>query len=193
MADSFQNAAKKTAELTENTADSVKKSLFEFMNGSDDFQKGTKKTIDLTLQTAKMTNDILKKALSELMNGSAAKKGKMSLKQLESKSGEKLESIEVTENNIGDFLNTARKYDVDFALKRDRSTSPPTYHVFFQTSKAENFQRAFSEYASIKGSQIERKKAPFDRQKLKERAKEIANKPLEKIDKSHEKHKEISL
>ena len=51
MADSFQNAAKKTAELTENTADSVKKSLFEFMNGSDDFQKGTKKTIDLTLQT----------------------------------------------------------------------------------------------------------------------------------------------
>ena len=37
-----------------------------------------------------------------------------------------LDSIEVSDRNIGDFLNTARKYDVDFALKRDKSTSPPT-------------------------------------------------------------------
>ncbi len=55
----------------------------------------------------------------------------MTYKQLQAKSPSKLDSIEVSDRNIGDFLKTARKYDVDFALKRDKSTSPPTYHVFF--------------------------------------------------------------
>ena len=59
----------------------------------------------------------------------------MTFKQLENKCKSKLESIEVTENNIGDFLSTARKYDLDFALKRDKSTTPPTYHVFFSANK----------------------------------------------------------
>lgn len=42
----------------------------------------------------------------------------MSYRQLENKAASKLDSIEVSESNIGDFTATARKYDVDFALKK---------------------------------------------------------------------------
>jgi hypothetical protein len=160
---------------------------------SDDFQKGTQKTIDITVQATKITKDVLQDVLSEFMNGSVEKKGKITLRQLERKSQSKLESIEVTDNNIRDFLNTAKKYNVDFALKRDKSTSPPTYHVIFQTDKSDNFNRAFMEYAAKKGNQIEQQKAPYNRQKLKERAQEIAAQPRERNDKVRERTKENSL
>ena len=93
-----------------------------------------------------MTADILKSALQEFMNGKAEKSGRMTYKQLESKSPSKLDSIDVSADNIGDFLKTARKYDVDFALKADKSTEPVTYHVFFSAAKTEDFKRAFTEY-----------------------------------------------
>lgn len=160
---------------------------------TDDFQKGVNKTLDITVQTGKLTNETLKTALREFLNGSAEKKGRMSMKQLESKSRGKLESIEITDNNIRDFLSVAKKYDIDFSLKRDKSTSPPTYHVFFQSNKADNFNRAFSEYACKKEQQIEKQKAPYNRQKLKEKAQEIANQPKERKEKVRERSKENSL
>ena len=113
-----------------------------------DFESGARKTIALTVQTEKLTSDILKTAMQEFLSGRAEKKGKMSFRQLEKQSKSKLDSIEVTENNISDFLKTARKYEVDFAIKRDKSASPPKYHVFFSADKTENFKKAFTEYAS---------------------------------------------
>lgn len=83
-----------------------------------DFENGAKKTIDLSVQTEKITSDILKNAMAEFLDGNAEKKGRMTIRQLQKKCHSKLESIEITENNIADFLQTARKYDVDFALKK---------------------------------------------------------------------------
>ncbi len=107
-----------------------------------DYENGAKKTIDISIKAEKMTADVLKSALQEFMSGKAEKKGRMTYKQLQAKSPSKLDSIEVSDRNIGDFLKTARKYDVDFALKRDKSTTPPTYHVFFSAAKTEDFKRA---------------------------------------------------
>lgn len=160
---------------------------------ADDFQKGSLKTIDITVQTAKMTEDLLKQAMQEFLNGTAEKTGKMSLRQLENKSQGKLESIEITDNNIRDFLDVAKKYDVDFAMKRDKSTEPSTYHVFFQSSKADNFNRAFAEYANKKANQIEKQETMFNRQKLKERTNEIAQQPRQQKDKVRVRCKENSL
>ena len=100
-----------------------------------DFESGTRKTIDLSVKAEKITSDVLRLAMQEFMSGKAEKKGRMTYKQLQAKSPSKLDSIEVSDRNIGDFLKTARKYDVDFALKRDKSTTPPTYHVFFSAAK----------------------------------------------------------
>lgn len=89
-----------------------------------DYENGAKKTIDISIKAEKMTADVLKSALQEFLSGKAEKKGRMTYKQLQAKSPSKLDSIEVSDRNIGDFLKTARKYDVDFALKRDKSTEP---------------------------------------------------------------------
>ncbi len=95
-----------------------------------DYESGAKKTIDISIKAEKMTADVLKSVLQEFLSGKAEKKGRMTYKQLQVKSASKLDSIEVSDRNIGDFLKTARKYDVDFALKRDKSTSPPaTRHI----------------------------------------------------------------
>ena len=121
-----------------------------------------------------MTTDILKSALKEFMNGKAEKHGRMTYKQLESKSPSKLDNIDVSSENIGDFLKTARKYDVDFALKSDNSTKPATYHVFFSAAKTDDFKRAFMEYLG-KGQQPE--KAQFTREMLHKQAQQIARQP----------------
>lgn len=154
-----------------------------------DFESGIKKTIDLSMQAEKITSDILKSAMAEFLDGKAEKKGRMSFRQLEKKSKSNLESIEVTENNIADFLQTARKYDVDFALKRDKSTSPPTYHVFFSANKNESFNKAFSEYAGKMTDKLTR--GEMSRDVLKKEARKIAQQPRKK-EKVREKTKDMS-
>ena len=138
-----------------------------------DFENGTRKTIDISVKAEKMTADILKSALQEFLSGKAEKKGRMTYRQLQEKSVSKLDSIEVSDQNIGDFLKTARKYDVDFALKRDRN-NPPTYHVFFSAAKTEDFKKAFSEYI---GKGQGKKRGEFTREQIQQQAQKVANKP----------------
>lgn len=149
---------------------------------ASDFESGIKKTIDLSVQSEKMTADILKTAMQEFLSGKAEKKGRMTYRQLEKKSHSKLESIEVTENNISDFLDTARKYDVDYALKKDTSTQPPTYHVFFSADRSDSFKKAFTEYAG-KMQDKTQKRGEITREQIKHEASRVA-------DKSRRKHKQ---
>ena len=156
-----------------------------------DFETGTRKTIALTVQAEKLTSDILKSAIQEFLSGKAEKKGRMSFRQLEKQSHSRLDSIEVTDNNIADFLQTARKYEVDFAIKRDKSASPPTYHVFFSADKTENFKKAFTEYASrIAGKSP--KRGEISREQLKEEAVRVSSLPRKKH-KEREKKREQSI
>lgn len=141
-----------------------------------DMAKATSKTIDLTFKTQKLTSDVLKAAMRDFLSGSAQKSGKMSFKELSKENG-KLENIEVTENNIKDFLNVAKKYDVDFAVKRDGKSEPQTYHVFFSANKAENFKRAFTEYAAVKSNEIKPKRGEMSREQLNKQAEKIAKQP----------------
>jgi len=150
-----------------------------------DFESGAKKTIDISIKAEKMTADVLKSALQEFLSGKAEKKGRMTFKQLQAKSPSKLDSIEVSDRNIGDFLKTARKYDVDFALKRDKSTQPPTYHVFFSAAKTEDFKRAFSEYL---GKGQGKKRGEFTREKMQQQAQKVASRPRKQ--KQREKSRE---
>ena len=144
-----------------------------------DFESGTKKTIDLTMKTEKTTSEILKTAMQEFLSGKAEKKGRMSYRQLENKSASKLDSIEVSESNIGDFTATARKYDVDFALKKDKSTQPPTYHVFFSAAKSDSFKKAFTEYAG-KMQDKTQKRGEITREQIKKEASRAASKARQK-------------
>lgn len=152
-----------------------------------DFESGTKKTIDISVKAEKMTADVLRSALQEFLSGNAEKKGRMFYRQLQDKSVSKLDSIEVSDRNIGDFLKTARKYDVDFALKRDKNTQPTTYHVFFSAARTEDFKRAFSEYIG-KGQGKIKPRGEFTREQLQKDAQRIAGKPRKR--KQREKTRE---
>lgn len=108
----------------------------------------SKKTIDVVIQATKLTVDIFRNAIYDLTTKrNYESRGNVRLGQL-MKQG-KLDSIEITENNIKSFLDVAKKYDVSYALKRDSSTSPPTYHVFFTGRDTESLNKAFKEYVGV--------------------------------------------
>lgn len=110
----------------------------------------SKKTIDVVIQATKLTVDIFRNVIYDLTTKrNYESRGNVRLGQL-MKQG-KLDSIEITDNNIKSFLDVAKKYDVSYALKRDSSTSPPTYHVFFTGRDTETLNRAFKEYVEYVG------------------------------------------
>lgn len=157
-----------------------------------DIESDVRKTIDLTVQTSRITEDILKSCMQQFLTNSATKKGKMSINALQKKNGAKLESIAISEANIRSFLETAKKYDVDFALKRDRTTEPATYHVLFSSSKTENIKRAFTEYADKKRCSIEKpQRGETSRSQLRKEAREAAKQPR-KRERTRERSKEVS-
>ena len=73
--------------------------------------------------------------------------GKQSLKQLKAH-GASLTNIEVTEANIGAFNPCAKKYGVDFTLRKDKTTQPPHYIVIFKAKDADNLEQAFREFTA---------------------------------------------
>lgn len=132
--------------------------------------------MDFLVQTSCVSSDLLKEIMRDYLSGKKQKSGLKSFNKL-AKTGV-LESIEITDNNIKDFLSTAKKYDIDFALTRDKSTSPPTYRIFFQSGKEENFQKAFNEYAFGTSKKLDKKSVTqvVNREQIKQNAKVISEK-----------------
>lgn len=122
-------------------------------------EETTQKTISLVIKGGKIDAQILKASLKFFLNqaqkqkskGQAKKdipvKGKQTLKELSAQGG-KLTNIQVTEKNIGSFDRVARKYCIDYALKKDKTVSPPTYYVFFRAKDLDVMTAAFKEYTS---------------------------------------------
>ena len=108
-----------------------------------------RKIIALSMKTGKLTVQVLQAALKKYLQHRAKGKtklhhGQQSLKQLK-KHGAALSNIEITEANIGVFKPCAKKYGVDFALRKDKTTQPPHYVVIFN---ADNLEQAFREFAA---------------------------------------------
>jgi hypothetical protein len=76
-----------------------------------------------------------------------AGKGKQSIKQLV-KQGQGVTNIEISDKNIKDFESIARKYGVDFALKKDATENPPKWLVFFKGRDTDAITAAFKEYSA---------------------------------------------
>ena len=110
------------------------------------------KTIALSMKTGKFTAQVLQAALKKYLQHQAKGKtmlhhGQQSLKQLK-KHGAALSNIEITEANIGAFKPCAKKYGVDFALRKDKTTLPSHYVVIFKSKDADNLEQAFREFTA---------------------------------------------
>ena len=134
----------------------------------------TQKTIALVIKIAKLDANVLKAAMRMYLNHRRQKAqkmhGKTSVKKLVGE-GVGVSSIEVTDGNIKSFERVARKYNVDFAVKKDKTTDPPKYVVFFKGRDADVIAQAFKEFVKVNEKKQQR---PSLRQKLKGLQKMIA-------------------
>ena len=85
--------------------------------------------------------------------------GKQTVKQLIGQN-QGISNIEITDPSIKEFEKIARKYGVDYAVKKDRSSSPPKYLIFFKGRDADALTAAFTEYTSKKVKKAEKTERP---------------------------------
>ena len=121
----------------------------------------TQRTIALCVEATKLSAGMLqqamKKVLDEMQKGVTGHKtklhhGKQTLRQL-MKHNTGVSNIEITDQNIRAFSATAKKYGIDFALKKDTTESPPRYLVFFKGRDADVLTAAFKEFSAKKLTQ----------------------------------------
>lgn len=105
----------------------------------------------LYVKAGKLTGRVLAKALAAALRrirDPKAKHGKQSVKSLARKGGG-MQNIEITDGNIKSFERVARKYGVDFALKRE-AEDPTRWLVFFRARDTDTLTAAFQEFTAIK-------------------------------------------
>ena len=111
------------------------------------------KSVAISIKAGKLTANLLKKAVEKALaemeksqKNPKIYKGKQSVKHLV-RQGAGVSNIEITDGNIKSFERVARKYGVDFALKKDTTSQPPRYLVFFKSRDADALTAAFAEYS----------------------------------------------
>jgi hypothetical protein len=113
------------------------------------------RTVTLAITTTKLTGSVLKSAILKFLAAQKNKSrdspkiphGKQSVKDL-AKQNQGMNNIEITDKNIKSFEKSARKYGVDFAVKKDKSVKPPKYLVFFKGRDADAITAAFTDFTA---------------------------------------------
>lgn len=121
------------------------------------------KTVVLVINTGKkglhLTASMLRAAIRKYLqhlekqkqiaekNAERLPEGRQTMKDLMQHNA-RLTNIEVTDHNIRDFEKTARKYNIDFALKKDKAAEKPRYLVFFKARDVDVMTAAFKEYSA---------------------------------------------
>ena len=159
-------------------------------------EESTQRTIALVVRTAKLTEEILKRMIMAYINDLAyedvpEKHGKMSVRDLMGKD-QGANTMDINNGNIRDFDRVAAKYNIDYAIKKDKSESPPKYVVFFKGRDADVISAAFKDFLNL---EEKKSKRPSLRQKL-QRFRSIVPIGLDKErvrEKKIDKDKEASL
>ncbi len=108
------------------------------------------RVVSLSIRATKLTASLLAKALkkfldSQMKNKNQFHKGKQTLKQLMDQNAGAV-NIEVDNSNIKSFDRVARKYHIDYAVKKDKTCNPPKYFLFFKSRDQDAMTMAFKEY-----------------------------------------------
>lgn len=118
------------------------------------------RTITLSVNATKMTGRILKEALRKYLayqkaksQGKASKDvkptGKQTVKQLIGQN-QGVTNVEIEDKSTKDFERIARKYGVDYAIKKDKTADVPRYLIFFKARDGDALNAAMTEYAKKK-------------------------------------------
>lgn len=165
------------------------------------------KTVSLCIRCGKVTANLLKAAMKKALakmeqekqklqgqkqpkqdKEDKTYKGKQSMDKL-MKQNVQLSNIEITDGNIKSFERVAKKYSIDFSLKKDVNADPPRYYVFFKARDVDVMTAAFKEYI---GRSLNKDKKPSVRKKLQQAISKSLKKHRE-LEKTKGKEKEPSL
>ena len=148
------------------------------------------KIVAIAIRGGKISAEVLEKALKKFVQelekaqktASQPKtyRGKQTVKHLVSQNAA-ISNIEVTDGNIKSFDRTAKKYGIDYALKKDMSELPPRYIVFFKGRDVDVMTQAFKEFSA---KTVKRQEKPSLRQQLSkqiQKAKENKHREKEKV------------
>ena len=151
------------------------------------------KTVALYIKTGKLTAEMLQKAMKALLAKGKQQigkqpHGKQTLRQL-MKQNTGVSNIEITDGNIKAFESTAKKYGIDYALKKDTTEQPPRYLVFFKGRDADVLTAAFKEFSAKKLTQEQKPSIRKALAAFRDKAKQLnASRPKVK-----NKEQEVSL
>ncbi len=139
------------------------------------------RTVALVITSAKLTGRVFKAAISQFLAHCKNKKtviphGKQSVKQLIGQN-QGVTSIESNDPDIKAFDKVARKYGVDYAVKKVRDENGKhKYVIFFKGRDNDAITSAFKEYTA---KSMEKSKKPSVLKKLHEVGEKVQNKVLE--------------
>ena len=107
------------------------------------------KTFNIVVSTTKLTARTILNAGKAAIQQQQAKMagGKQSVRML-LRQNRGVSSVEIDKTNIRGFERYAKKYGIDYAIRKDNSEMPPRYLVFFKAPDAEAFNSAFKEYSA---------------------------------------------
>lgn len=145
------------------------------------------KVVAIAIKGGKITGEVLNKALKKFIEeiekaqktASQPKtfRGKQSIKHLLEQNAA-ISNIEVTDGNIKSFERTAKKYGIDYALKKDTSEQPPRYLVFFKGRDVDVMTQAFKEFSA---KSVKQKDKPSLRKKLSHEQQRAKKQQREKV------------
>ena len=112
------------------------------------------KSVHLAISTTKLTARTIVKGLALWYRHHKNKKaekmaekptGKQSVKKLIGQN-QGVSSMPIGQTGLGDFQRIAKKYDVDFAVVKDKSVQPTKYTIFFKARDADAINQVLAEY-----------------------------------------------
>ena len=156
-------------------------------------EETTQKTIALLMDGTKMSAKELRNMMKMYLDHQNRRKGRAAHKTVHKKISVKelvgqdtgVKTIEVSDSNIKSFERTAKKYNIDFAVKKDQTKDPPKYIVFFKGKDADVLAQAFKEFVYANEKKKNRPSVREKLQKLKEIVAPDKNREL-----SREKYKD---
>ena len=117
------------------------------------------KTVRLVVTTTKLSLRAVIKGLSMYVRHRKNVKAKKAVKKAEKPIGKQsvkeligqnqgVSSMPIGDTGLGDFQKIAKKYGVDFAVVKDKSTQPTKYTIFFKARDADAITQVLQEYSA---------------------------------------------
>ena len=146
------------------------------------------KSFNIMISTTKLSARTVLRAVKAAFRlyQSKTSQGKQSVRTL-LRQNRGVSSVEISKTGIRGLERYAKKYGIDYAIRKDTSEVPPRYLVFFKSKDADALTAAFQEYSGKVVKKQEKEKPSIKKQlaKLQEAVKDMA-KSL-----SRNKHQEV--